>query len=690
MRIKILKNITNPGLLGLIFVLVGGCLSVSVMADARDDIIAEHDEGVETDTVLVTATGLGRRLLDAPVSVSVIDEAALQLARQHLQMDEALTRVPGMVFQNRYNFAQNLRIAVRGFGARSPFGVRGLRILVDGFPETLPDGQAQVDMIDLLSARRIEVLRGVSSAVYGNASGGVIAIDTADGRGADQASATLSLGSYGFRRAAATVGGERGAWHGHASLWHMDYDGYRQQSATRKQLANVQLGWQLDEGRHLAVVATGLDQPLGQDPGALTRAQVEADRRQASAQAIPLDSGQSVEQTRVGVRWTDRDSLPGQLRVQAFAAERDFRQQLPSFFFPSLIEFDRTHRGWQLHYDNAVADGQWRWLVGLESAHQRDQRRRFRVNPQAHPVAKTQDELQAARAEALVAQIDSDWLWLGLRHDRTQLRIVDRFTDGQGSGRRRFDETSLIAGLRFSPRANQQWHLSGGTAFETPTFTEIKDAAGGVGFSRDLDPQYARNLELGWRLELADLSLAVTAFDVRTTDEIVVIRSMDGLDEFANAGITRRQGLEVAGQWAFSDAWAWTTAWTLADYAFVRFVDGNQRFDGLRMPGLPRHQWFNELQWQNGRGLTVALDGLLTGALFADNANQDRVASATVFNLRGAQQFCQRAQCVELFAALNNLTDREVFSNVRINVANRAYFEPAPGRNIFIGVRWQR
>ena len=654
------------------------------------DEVDRDDQGTAPDTVVVTGTGLPRRLLDAPVSVTVVEADALQLARQHLQLDEGLARVPGAVFNNRYNFAQNLRIAVRGFGARSPFGVRGLQLLVDGFPETLPDGQAQVDMIDLLSAQRVEVLRGASSAVYGNAAGGVIAVDTADGRGPDQLSATVVAGSYGFRRAAAMLGGERGAWHGHASVWQMDYDGYRQQSATRKRLANVHAGWQVDDDRQMTLVATTLDQPFGQDPGALTRAQVEADRRQASAQAVSLDSGQSVTQSRVGLRWTDRASLPGQLRVQVFAAERDFQQQLPSSFFPSLIEFDRSHRGWSLHYDDAFSGGQWRWLVGVESGHQRDQRRRFRVNPQAQPVAQTQDELQAARAEAVLAQVDSDWGWLGVRHDRTQLRIVDRFTAGQGSGQRRFDETSVIAGVRFAPTADTQWHVSGGTAFETPTFTEIKDAAGGVGFSRDLDPQYARNLELGWRLAQSGRSLAVTAFDVRTRDEIVVVRSLDGLDEFANAGITRRQGLEVAAEWQFAADWTWTSAWTLADYAFVRFVEGDQRFDGLRMPGLPRHQWFNELRWHNGRGLTVALDGLLTGAVFADNANRDRVASATVVNLRGAQQWCHHSRCVEVFAAVNNLTDRDTFANVRINVANRAYFEPAPDRNLFIGLRWQQ
>jgi iron complex outermembrane receptor protein len=689
MRPNKLKTIRFIALFVTILLLIGVLMPSQVIAVAALDGGEWGDERTESDTVVVTGTGLARRLLDAPVSVTVVEADVLQHARQHLQLDEALTRVPGVVFNNRYNFAQNLRIAVRGFGARSPFGVRGLQLLVDGFPETLPDGQAQLDMIDLLSAQRIEVLRGVSSALYGNAAGGVIAVDTVDGRGPDQLSATVVAGSYGFRRAAATVGGERGAWHGHASVWQMDYDGYRQQSATRKRLANVHAGWQFDDDRQMTLVATALDQPFGQDPGALTRAQVEADRRQASAQAVSLDSGQSVEQTRVGLRWADRASLPGQLRVQVFAAERDFQQQLPSSFFPSLIEFDRSHRGWQVHYDDALNGGQWRWLVGVESAHQRDQRRRFRVNPQAQPVAQTQDELQAARAEAMLAQVDSDWGWLGVRHDRTQLRIVDRFTAGQGSGQRRFDETSVIAGVRFAPTAETQWHVSGGTAFETPTFTEIKDAAGGVGFSRDLDPQYARNLELGWRLEQSDRSLAVTAFDVRTRDEIVVIRSLDGLDEFTNAGITRRRGLEVAAQWQFAAGWTWASAWTLADYTFVRFVEGDQRFDGLRMPGLPRHQWFNELRWHNEHGLKLALDGLLTGAVFADNANQDRVASAMVFNLRGAKHWCQQARCMEVFAAVNNLTDRDTFANVRINVANRAYFEPAPDRNLFMGLRWQ-
>ena len=661
------------------------CAAPLALAEDADPAV----ELATADTVVVTSTGLPRRLQATAASVSVIEEEALQFARQHLALDEVLTRVPGLVFQNRYNQAQNLRIAARGFGARSPFGVRGLRLVVDGFPETLPDGQAQVDMIDLLSAERVEVLRGAASALYGNAAGGVIAIDTADGRGRHRNSATLAVGSHGFQRLSAILGGSQAGGSGLLSVSTLDYDGYRQQSATRKHLANAHGAWDWDDARRLSMVATWLDQPYGQDPGALTLAQVAADRRQASAQAVSLDSGQSVTQGRLGLRWSDEASLPGRLALQGFVSERDFTQQLPSSLFPSLIAFDRSHRGWRLQYDDGLNHLALRWQLGFESAHQRDQRRRFRVNAQAQPVAQTQDELQAARGEALFGQIDLDWLWLGLRHDRTQLRIVDRFTAGEGSGQRRFSETSMMGGLRFAPRPDQQWHLSAGSAFETPTFTEIKDAAGGVGFSRDIDPQRARNLELGWRWDRPDWQLTVTAFDVRTRDEIVVLRAIDGLDEFTNAGITQRQGLELSARRDWVSGATWISAWTLADYRFVRFGAGDQSFDGQRMPGLPKHQWFNELSWTDGRALRWAIDGLLMGAMMADNANTERVGASVVLNARVSRQWCGQGQCAELFAGLNNLTDRDYFSNVRINVANRAYYEPAPGRHGYVGLRWQ-
>lgn len=666
---------------------------------ARADLPEASDEPVEdevADRVVVTAARLARNLTASPAAIDVVDEQVLQAARQQLQLDETLNRVPGLFFQNRYNFAQNLRVSVRGFGARSPFGIRGVRLIVDGFPETLPDGQAQVDGIDLESLAAAEILRGPSSALYGNASGGVIQLRTEDGRGLDpEAEARASWGSHGFLRYGIRAGGQFEDWNAYLSAWDLRYDGYRDQSRTEKRLLNAHLGRQLGPARHLGLVLTVLDQPLGQDPSALTRTQVDLNRRAAGGQAVQVDSRQEVTQYRLGVRYTDSDSLPGELSAYGFVARRDFLQQLPSSFFPSLIEFDREFFGGGAQYTDhlALAGSESRYTLGVDLARQRDDRRRFRVTPTGAPVSQTQDELQRADNAGLFGQFDLGLgpYWraiLGLRYDRITLDIDDRFGEQIGSGRRSYDELSWTVGFSYQLAPGRQVYANTGTAFETPTFTEIKDAAGGVGFSRDLEPQRARNLEVGLRDDSREaLSLSAALFRVETRDEIIIVASQDGLNLFDNAGRTRRDGLELAAEYRFSRNLGLHVAYTWSRYRYRAFRDAERRFDGQRLPGLPEHALFAELAWQHERGWFVIADTLLVSEVFADNANDERVAGYGLLNARAGRQFERSGWSWEAFAAINNLTDRDYFSNIRVNANNSAFYEAAPGRNVFAGIR---
>ena len=648
------------------------------------------------DRVQVTATRIERDLLDSAAAVSVVEEQTLQTARQQLQLDETLSRVPGLFFQNRYNFAQNLRVSVRGFGARSPFGIRGIRLLIDGFPETLPDGQAQVDAIDLESTTSAEVLRGPSSALYGNASGGVIALRTEDGRGRDPGvQARATLGSFGFERYGLRAGGQFDDWNAYLSAWDLSYDGYRDQSRTEKRLLNAHLGRAFGPDRHLGLVLTALDQPLGQDPAALTRAQAQADRRAAGGQAVQVDARQEVSQYRLGARYTDSASLPGELSAYGFVAQRDFLQQLPSFFFPSLIEFDRDFFGGGVQYTDRLGarHSDQRYTVGVDLARQRDDRRRFRVTPTGLPTTQTQDELQRADNAGLFGQLERGFgeRWsgvLGLRYDRIVLDIDDRFGQQLGSGRRSYGEWSWTAGLNYRVTPARQFYANAGTAFETPTFTEIKDAAGGVGFAQDLEPQRARNIELGLRDESRPgLTMSAAVFRVETRDEIIIVASQDGLNLFDNAGRTRREGVELALEYELRSGLTLNSAYTYARYRFREFRDAGARFDGQRMPGLPEHLLFAELAWQGGDGWFAIADTLLVGNVFADNANLERVAGYGLINARMGRRFAAGGWSWEAFAAFNNLADREYFSNVRVNANNAAFFEPAPERNVFFGLR---
>ena len=165
-------------------------------------------QDIALEEMVIESTRLSRTVSSTPMSISVVSQEEIQLGRQQLALDEALASVPGLFMQNRYNFAQDLRVSIRGFGARSAFGIRGIKILVDGIPLTVADGQGQVDTIDLGATKQVEVIRGPSSALYGNAAGGVISVTSEDGPETPFASMRITGGEYGYQKLAVKTGGQ--------------------------------------------------------------------------------------------------------------------------------------------------------------------------------------------------------------------------------------------------------------------------------------------------------------------------------------------------------------------------------------------------------------------------------------------------------------------------------------------------
>jgi len=655
-------------------------------------------ELLEPITVTVTAPRLATPLTQFPAAVDVVDERTATQARQGLQLDEALNRIPGVFAQNRYNFAQDVRLSIRGFGARAPFGIRGLRILQDGIPETTPDGQSQVDAIDLLNVSRIEVLRGPNAALYGNATGGVVAITTRDGSDPRGHGGGALLGSYGFQRLEALSEAQAGSGSYSLSFYDLRFDGYRDQARAEKRLLRLHLAQALEAG-DLSLHLRALDAPLTEDPGALTRAELDADRRAAAPLAQRLDSRQSAEQLTLGAQWRQPLS-EGQLRLGAFATRRDYEQQLP---FPGSSQvayqrdFDGIHTGYERDW------GPTRVLLGLDLEQQRDDRTRncinFSLEPVCNPPTDTDplalDQRERARSRGLYVHTDTllgdDWnLALGARHDRIRFDIDDRLRldDFDLSGRRTFDETSASAGLIWHWAAGHRAFANAATAFETPTFTEFANPAGTGGFNPDLEPQYARAFELGVRGEVGMLAYDVTAHLTRVRDELVSFQlEPGGRDFYRNASRTKREGLEIGLELRPAPQWNLRAAVTLNDFRYREYrLDDDQDFAGNRLPGLPGQQFFLEASWRDGPTFAI-LDTLYTGSRYADDANEEKVDSQTTVNARIGRHWDHGRLRTEGFVAVNNLFNTDAIDNVRINARGGRYFEPAPDRNFLIGLR---
>lgn len=668
----------------------GAVASVPVMAQPSANV----SDTTTLSTVEVSAPRLARELYATPAAVSTLEREDIAQGQQGVRLDESLTRVPGVFLQNRDNFAQGQRIAIRGFGARAPFGVRGITVMVDGIPYTLPDGQAQLDAIDLNSAERIEVIRGPSSVLYGNAAGGVIDVTTADGRDNPGTRLSVGAGSDGYQKVALQQGGAQGDWSHHVSLSALKVDGYREQSSTEKYLLNAKLRRELGSERALTAIINLLENPRSEDPGALNASEVSSGRHQAAPNALALDARQRVDQQLIGLQYEDLTAGPGEFYLKGFIARRDFEQQLP-FVGDSRLGFQRDYVGVssEYHHDITLGGLPLNYIVGADVARQEDERFRNNVNAQGSVGEQSAAETQTATSTGVFAQGDlalteQVTFSLGARFDRVELKVDDRyFEDGDQSGERTFNEWSGSAGLSYRYRPQHQIYINTGTAFETPTFAEFANPAGG-GFNPAVEPQKAWNREVGLRGYMAPLAMDydLALFSVRVRDELVPFDE-GGRTFYQNAGDTSRDGVELALGWQLADQWRLDSALTLARYEFDSFATPGERFDGNRIPGLPEQTWMNQLTWQGVGERFATLETQYVGDMVADNANETEIDSYWLVNLRVGDGWQLGGDTrLNAYLGVRNLFDEEYYDNVRLNGTFGRYYEPAPGRSVYGGV----
>ena len=647
------------------------------------------------EEIIVTSTRLETTLDQVPAAVSVVSKDEIQLARQQLGLDESLSRVPGLFMQNRFNFAQDLRVSIRGFGARANFGIRGVKILVDGIPETLPDGQGSVDGIDLGATEQIEVIRGPSSSLYGNASGGVIALTTELPSGDPFAEVHASAGRYGYQRVQLKAGGrgDRVAYLLNAS--NTQYDGYRELSRFENRQLTGRFNIDLDRDRELLAVVNLTDQPVSDDPGGLTAQLAAENPRAAWPSHVTFRAGEALEQQRIGFVYTMPIGERHSISARNYYVWRDFENSLV-FQNGGIETFDRFYAGGGVtyQYDGFWLDRPNRLVVGFDYDDQDDDRKRFN-NIAGERGAMTFDQNESFRSLGLFVQnelsISEDLvLTMGLRVDEIEFEVTDRFlSNGDDSGRRRLDGTSPMVGLTYIVSPNLSAYATFSTAFETPSTTEFANPSGGGGFNPSLEPQEAENFEIGIRGLIGNrhrYDLALFTIDV--DDELIpfTLPETPGRVYYQNAGRSSRNGLEFSFVTQPIDGLQATFAYTYSDFEFDRFADLAGVYDGNVIPGTAKNLLFGELSWWHPRGWFAAFDVLYVDDQFADNANTIVNDAYTLSNLRLGYEHRAGSLVVMPYIGINNLFDESYNANLRINDTNLRFFEPGPERNAYAGV----
>lgn len=666
-----------------LFLLLVLILPVSWMQETEADPLNE---------IVVTATRIESAMQDVARSISLVNKEHIQNATQLLGLDEVLNGVPGLYMQNRYNFAQDLRVALRGFGIRSNFGIRGIKIIVDDIPETLPDGQAQVDSIDLGSAERIEVLRGPASSLYGNASGGVISVVSELGGSESFLEAKLAGGEFGYKKYQLKAVGQLNSIDYLFNVSQQDFEGYRKHSSSRGHLVNSKVRLALSDDDTLTIAFNHTYQPNEQDPGGINAMQVVADPRSARAQNVLFNAGEELSQQRLGLIYrTDR--LGGDLLFRNYYVWRDFANRLP-FVSGGAVDLDRFFYGIGAQYSlNELDSGKWNLTIGFDLDRQDDNRRRFDNNQGmlGNPVF---DQGEQVDSTGIYVQnqykINTAWAFnVGFRYDDIQYVVTDQFiADSDDSGRRDFSKASPSVSMSYRAGSNT-FFTSYSSSFETPTTTELANPDGSGGFHQFINPQKADNYELGWRGTNQNFSYEFTGFHIDLKDELIPfeLASSPGRTFYSNAGSSDRSGIELALSWTMGDSLRANVSYTWSEFEFDSFIDdkGND-FSEHHLPGLPRHFGYLGINYDSGKGLSAILESVYSGKLYTNTANTVQVNGYTVANFRVSQEFNQGNWVLRPYFGINNILNERYNSNIRINAFGSRFYEPAPGRNLYAGI----
>jgi len=653
----------------------------------------EQEHKVILEPVLVTAPRITMPLTKVPAAISVVGKDDIQLGQPTLTLGESLVRVPGVFIQDRFNFAQDVRISIRGFGARAAFGIRGIKILVDGIPLTLPDGQSQVDTIDLGATQRIEVMRGPISALYGNASGGVISIITEDGPPKPFLEERTTIGEFGLLKSQLKSGGQFGPFNYLLNLSYLDYGGYREQSLTRNFLLNGKFRFNIDDSSDLTALVTLFDSPRADDPGALTQEQVNEDRRQASPLNKRFETGEEVSDQRIGLVYRKDFLGLHDLELNGYVNFREFNNSIPF----RIVEFDRVFLGGGIKYGylGSMFGFQNRLTMGTDIQFQDDDRKNFN-----NIDGKKGDELLLNQVEKVTnigpyiqeefSLLENMTLFLGGRYDYVRFN-VDDFLDPNESGSRTFKQLTGKVGLLYSPIPEINAYFNIAQSFETPTTTELVNRPGGEGgLNPDLEPQKAINYEVGVKGQaFGRLSYQLALYYISLRDELIPfeIVEIEGRTFFRNAGKSRRYGLEAGINFEVIDGFNTSMAYTYLNSKFKDFVVDDVNFDGNEVPGIPPHLVNIELLYKHPYGFYGGFDLLYVSSFFVNDENTVKNNAYTVANLRFGLEKSYSRFSVSPFFGIQNLFNEKYNDNVRINSVGGRFFEPAPTFNVYGGLR---
>ncbi|WP_083699814.1 TonB-dependent receptor [Shewanella sp. UCD-KL12] len=633
-----------------------------------------------------------------PHAYSYLDEAQLAKVASPLALSEYLNDSPGVFIQGGQNFSQDERISIRGFGAQSSFGIRGIQILVDDIPHTLPDGQSQIDGLELHNLASIEVLKGPNSALYGNSSGGVINIRTQQSD-SDELKVKLSKGSFDTHQAYLYANKNLDALNLDnvnigVSAKRTKKAGYRDHSQFETTMLNGHADWQVTPQWLLRFNSQWLDSPEAQDPGGLTQAQSQLNPESARDKNVEYQAGEQVKQIKNTLSSQYHVDEDNSVNLQLYHYDKDFSNSLP-FEHGGQVELARQFFGANLQYATSLPllFNDMQLIVGANFQQQDDFRQRYDNHSGGLRGELTLAQQELIDSSALYSQLTTNLTthWLlnaGVRYEHDSVEVVDEFlSDNNQSGDKSWNNTSVNLGTSYQFVFGDVIYTNFSQSFQLPTTTELANPntasyQSGGGFNPDLEPENANNYEIGYRgLFSEEQVYDIAVFYIDVTDALTPFYNDDPDNEttfFQNAGHLVRQGVELSTQHQLTDTFSLRNQYSYSDFSFKDFTTPQGDFSNKQQPGVPKHKASSGLSYQTDTGLSVNADLLYVGKRYVDNANSQSATSYWLTNLGASKTMEFDDVSFKLSFTVYNLFNQYYDDNIRINAYGGRYYEPGP------------
>ena len=651
----------------------------------------QSNDSIQLKEVIVSITKLKDSLINTPFSISSKNYSNFQNYTQQFNLSEYIENIPGVFISNDHNYAQDSRISIRGFGSRANFGIRGIKLIVDGVPETTPDGQTQIDNLNLEIINKIEVIRGIGSSLYGNSSAGIIKIQTIGEINNNFAKISYASGSNQKNKKQVFFGLKNKKSSYSFLLSQTKSQGYRERSAFKNNNLNINLVSKIDKSSKLRFNFNYVNSPYAIDSGGLTIQEVNENRKQARERNIIYDTQESIDHYKLSFNYEKEINNKLSLSNYFFYSNRDFDGKIP-VKNGGAIKLDRKYWGLgsNISFNNKI-----KTQIGFDLGNQNDNRKRYFNNDgEIGQLVLSQKEKFLNYGIYLVSSYNYNDITIhsGLRYDNNRISLNDSYlNDGNNSDRIDLKSTNPSLGINYKPNSLIRFFANISSGFETPTLNEYGSSPIGSGFNKSLKSQKSTNYEFGFskRSLNNDLKIDIVYYNTFTKDEVLPYEDSQFPNQvfYNNAGKTKRKGLEFSGYYDFNNFFRINSSISVGEYLFHEFKKNEEDYSGNNIPGIPNNIFIFDVRYKGSSNLIVNLGLKKIGEMYANNSNSVKIDNYNLLNLKISQEILFKKIMLKPFLTFNNLLSINYYDNIRINAFGGRYYEPAPKTTIFGGIK---